>query len=146
MKLAALFLALALSCIAAAATADPIQPEAIEVEDGDTIMVRGYSRQVRLLGFDTPETGFEARCAAERTLAAQATQRLREIIAGGSLDLTIVPCACWKRRGMFNCNDGRYCGVLKAKGRDVSALMIGEGLARPAQCGKACRDNRLSWC
>ena len=104
MKLAALSLALALSCIAAAATADPIQPGAIEVVDGDTITVRGQSRQVRLLGFDTPETGFEARCEAERTLAAKATQRLRQIVASGGLDLTIVPCPCWRRHGTFGCN------------------------------------------
>jgi endonuclease YncB( thermonuclease family) len=146
MKLAAFFLALVLSCIAAAATADPIQPGAIGIVDGDTITVSGYSRHVRLLGFDTPETGFEARCAAERSVAAQATQRLRQIVAGGGLDLAIIPCKCWERRGMFNCNAGRYCGVLKANGRDVSELMIKEGLARPAQCGKACRDDRKSWC
>jgi hypothetical protein len=24
--------------------------------------------------------------------------------------------------------------------------MISEGLARPAQCGKACRQNQHSWC
>jgi len=36
--------------------------------------------------------------------------------------------------------------VLKAKGRDVSELMISEGLARPDQCGKACRRDRRSWC
>ena len=93
MKLA-LFLALALSCIAAAATAEPIQPGAIEIVDGDTVMVRGHARHVRLLGFDTPETGFEARCAAERSVAAQATQRLRQIVAGGGLDLAIIPCKC----------------------------------------------------
>ncbi|HET7681320.1 MAG TPA: thermonuclease family protein [Xanthobacteraceae bacterium] len=146
MKLAALLLALALSCIAAPAAAEPIEPGAIGIVDGDTITVRGYSRHVRLLGFDTPETGFEARCSAERAVAAQATQRLRQIVAGGGLDLTITPCKCWQRRGMFNCNAGRYCGVLKANGRDVSTLMIGEGLARPAQCGKACRDGQKSWC
>ena len=146
MKLSALSLALVLSCFAVAATAEPIQPEAIGIVDGDTIVVQGQSRQVRLIGFDTPETGFEARCAAERALAARATQRLREIVAGGGLDLAIVPCACWQRRGYLNCNAGRYCGVLKANGRDVSELMISEGLARPAQCGKACRDNQRSWC
>jgi endonuclease YncB( thermonuclease family) len=146
MKLAALSLALVLSCFAVAATAEPVQPEAIGIVDGDTIVVQGQPRQVRLIGFDTPETGFEARCAAERALAARATQRLREIVAGGGLDLAIVPCACWQRRGYLNCNAGRYCGVLKAKGRDVSELMISEGLARPAQCGKACRDNQRSWC
>jgi endonuclease YncB( thermonuclease family) len=145
MKLAALFLALALSCIAAVANADPVQPEAIGIVDGDTITVRGQSRHVRLLGFDTPETGFEARCSAERALAAKATQRLRQIVAEGGLDLTIVPCACWRRWGMFNCNDGRYCGVLKTKGQDVSALMIREGLAHPMHCGKACRV-QPPWC
>lgn len=145
MKLAALFLAVALSCIAGAATADPIQPEAIEIVDGDTIVVRGQSRQVRLLGFDTPETGFEARCSAERALAAKATQRLREIVADGGLDLAIVPCKCWRLMGTFNCNDGRYCGVLKSKGQDVSALMIREGLAHPMHCGKACRV-QPAWC
>ena len=138
-------LACLLLLIAPGATADPIPSDAIQVIDGDTIMVRGYSRHVRLLGFDTPETGFEARCAAERTLAAKATQRLRQIVADGGLDLALPPCACWRRMGKFACNDGRYCGVLKAKGRDVSALMIGEGLARPDQCGKACR-RREPWC
>jgi endonuclease YncB( thermonuclease family) len=145
MRLATLSLALVLSCFAAAANADPIQPGAIGIVDGDTITVQGQARQVRLLGFDTPETGFEARCVAEWVLAARATQRLREIVAGGGLDLTIVPCACWQRRGYLNCNAGRFCGVLKAKGQDVSALMIGEGLARPDQCGRACRK-RPSWC
>ncbi len=144
MKLA-LILAVVLSCFAAAATADPVQPGAIEIVDGDTITVRGQSRQVRLLGFDTPETGFAAGCWAERALAAKATQRLREIVAGGDLDLTIVPCACWRKLGMFNCNDGRYCGVLKSKGQDVSVLMIREGLAHPMHCGKACRV-QPSWC
>src|SRR3954462_10731169 len=123
MKSAALFLASALSCMAAAATAHPVQPGDIGIVDGDTIILRGHSRQTRLLGFDTPETGFEARCASERALAAKATQRLRQIVAEGGLDLTIVPCACWRRWGTFNCNDGRYCGVLKTKGRDVSELM-----------------------
>jgi endonuclease YncB( thermonuclease family) len=145
MKFAALFLALALSCIAAAGTAEPIQPGAIDIVDGDTIIVRGHSRQTRLLGFDTPETGFAARCGAERDLAAKATQRLRQIVAEGGLDLTVVPCACWRRWGTSNCNDGRYCGVLKTKGRDVSELMIGEGLAHRMHCGKACRV-QPPWC
>jgi endonuclease YncB( thermonuclease family) len=145
MKIAALSLALALSCIAVIAAADPIEPGAIEVVDGDTIIVRGQSRHTRLLGFDTPETGFAARCSAERALAAKATQRLRQIIAEGGLDLTIVPCACWRRWGTFNCNDGRYCGVLKTKGQDVSALMIREGLAHRMHCGKECRV-QPPWC
>jgi hypothetical protein len=45
---------------------------------------------VRLVGFDTPEPESLARCEAERTLAARATSRLRQLVAGGSLDLAIV--------------------------------------------------------
>lgn len=145
MKLAAILLALALSCIATAATADPIQPGAIGIVDGDTITVRGYDRHVRLLGLDTPETGFEARCATERTLAAKATQRLRQLVADGGLDLAIIPCPCWRRHGTFGCNAGRYCGVLKVKGRDVAGLMISEGLARPGS-RKEWLPQHYSWC
>jgi endonuclease YncB( thermonuclease family) len=144
MNLTALSLALALSCIVTAASAEPIQPDAIGIVDGDTITVRGLFRQVRLLGFDTPETGWEARCAAERTLADKATQRLRQLVAGGGLDLTIVPCKCWQQYGMFGCNVGRYCGFLKSKGRDVAALMIGEGLARPGPRKRL--PHQYSWC
>lgn len=140
----ALALALALSCIAAPASAEPIEPDAIGIVDGDTITVRGLSRQVRLLGFDTPETGFEARCVAEWILAGKATQRLRQIVAAGSLDLTIVPCKCWQQYGMFGCNVGRYCGFLRSKGRDVAALMIGEGLARPGPEKRL--PHQYSWC
>jgi len=35
--------------------------------------------------------------------------------------------------------------VLKAKGRLVSELMIGEGLAHRMHCGKACRV-QPPWC
>ena len=49
--------------------------------DGDTIRV---GRIVyRLVGFDTPEVGSGAGCERERTLAAHATRRLRELVAGG---------------------------------------------------------------
>jgi endonuclease YncB( thermonuclease family) len=73
------YLLLSFLLVATIAAAEPIQPSPIEIVDGDTIIVRGDSRHVRLLGFDTPETGFEARCERERTLAAKATQRLRQL-------------------------------------------------------------------
>jgi hypothetical protein len=40
-------------------------PGAIEVIDGDTIRAHGVV--FRLVGLDAPETGFRARCEAERT-------------------------------------------------------------------------------
>jgi endonuclease YncB( thermonuclease family) len=66
----------------------------VEVQDGDTIRIG--ARVIRLVGFDTPEPEHLARCEAERTLAARATSRLRQIVASGSgsLDLAIVRCSC----------------------------------------------------
>ena len=80
-----------LMLIASAATAEPIAPGSIKVVDGDTVSVRG--KLVRLIGFDTPEAGSHASYESERTIAARATFRLRQIIAGGGLDLSLLPCA-----------------------------------------------------
>jgi endonuclease YncB( thermonuclease family) len=74
------------------AVASPIEPGAIEVVDGDTIRAGG--RTFRLVGFDTPEMGSRARCEYERTLGAAASRRLRQLVAGGGLDLEPVACAC----------------------------------------------------
>ena len=51
--------AIALILAAAAAIAEPVNPPAIRVIDGDTIEARGLV--IRLIGFDTPES--RARCA-----------------------------------------------------------------------------------
>jgi endonuclease YncB( thermonuclease family) len=145
MKFVALLFALIFSSLASLAHADPVKPGDIGIVDGDTITVRGNPHQVRLRGFDTPETGWGARCSAERALANKATQRLRDIVAAGGLDLAVIPCPCWRQKGYRACNDGRDCGVLKAKGRNVADIMISEGLARPLHCGKAC-PVEYSWC
>jgi endonuclease YncB( thermonuclease family) len=145
MKLAALLFVLIFSCLASTASADPVQPKDIGIVDGDTITLRGNSYQIRLRGFDTPETGWGARCSAERALADKATRRLTEIVAAGGIDLTIIACPCWRQKGYRACNDGRDCGVMKAKGRNVADILIGEGLARPLHCGKAC-PVAYSWC
>jgi endonuclease YncB( thermonuclease family) len=63
----------------------------IEVVDGDT--VRSDGKAYRLVGFNTPESGFGARCERERNLAAQATRRLRQLIASGGAQLQRVNCA-----------------------------------------------------
>ena len=69
-----------------------ISPSEITVVDGDTIKARG--RTIRLVGFDAAETGLNARCARERELGERATAQLRSLVAGGSLELRLVPCAC----------------------------------------------------
>jgi hypothetical protein len=55
----------------------------------------------RLVGLDAPKTGSRARCEAERAKGAEASRRLRQLVAGGGLDLTQVPCACPHRSGAF---------------------------------------------
>jgi hypothetical protein len=117
----------------------------IRVLDGDT--VRYQSRTVRLVGFDTPETGDRARCEHERTLGARATSRLRELVTTRSADLTLVPCACPPgTEGTRSCNFGRACGVLTVDGRDVGGILILEGLAKPFRCSGVSCPRRASWC
>jgi endonuclease YncB( thermonuclease family) len=96
---------------ATAAFAEPIAPGAIRVTDGDTIQAHGQA--VRLVGFDTPETGSRVRCEAERTLGQRAAMRLRELVTAGGLDLEVIACNCRPgTEGTPACNYGRACGVL----------------------------------
>jgi endonuclease YncB( thermonuclease family) len=125
--------------------ASPIEPGAIRVIDGDTIEARGAV--FRLVGFDTPEAGNRARCESERTLAAAASRRLRQLIAAGGLDLERVACSCRPgTEGTPACNHGRLCGALRARGRDVGAILISEGLARPFLCGPQSCPSQQGWC
>jgi endonuclease YncB( thermonuclease family) len=130
---------LALMAVVAMATTpalgSPIEPGAIEVVDGDTIRAGG--RTFGLVGFDTPETGSRARCEHERTLAAAASRRLRQLVAVGGLDLERVACSCRPgTEGTPACNHGRLCGTLSARGQDVGAILISEGLGE-AICMRA---------
>jgi endonuclease YncB( thermonuclease family) len=61
-----------------------VKPADICVVDGDTIEALG--KRIRLVGFDAPELGGHARCGLERTLAARATSRLRQMIRTGLPD------------------------------------------------------------
>ena len=117
----------------------------IDVIDGDT--VRRGGRTYRLVGFDTPETGMNARCERERALGAAATRRLAELLGGAGHVLTPVPCACLPgTEGTSRCNYGRLCARLRVQGRDVGAILIGEGLARPFLCGTTSCPPRAGWC
>ena len=143
MKIAAL--ACLLLFIASMARAEPIPSGAIQVIDGDTISTRGQT--VRLIGFDAPEAGMNAQCEAERTLAARATAKLRQLIAGGGLDLSLVRCSCPAgTEGTQDCNHGRACGVLKVAAGDVAELLIAEGLAKPFHCSRTRCPRRQPWC
>jgi endonuclease YncB( thermonuclease family) len=115
------------------------------VIDGDTIRIEGQN--FRLVGFDTPEKGLQAKCAAEREKAVKAAARLREIVAAGTLKFERVACACeGGTEGTLRCNDGRLCAVLSASGREVSDILISEGLARPSVCSRIKCQPKQSWC
>jgi endonuclease YncB( thermonuclease family) len=76
--------------IGTAVRADPIDSDRIRVIDGDTIRVAGTTADVRLVGFNAPETT-RARCPEERALGERADRRLREIVRGGQLRRLLLP-------------------------------------------------------
>jgi endonuclease YncB( thermonuclease family) len=115
------------------------------VLDGDTVPWQG--RTVRLVGFDTPETGDRARCQSERANGDSATARLRELIVSGTVKLELVRCACPPgSEGTKACNFGRPCGILTVDGRDAGQILLSEGLARRYRCGQLSCPPRGSWC
>jgi endonuclease YncB( thermonuclease family) len=140
----ALALCIALGLLSPA-VAGPIEPADIRVIDGDTILAHGQT--YRLVGFDAPETGRRSKCDIERALGHIATDRLRELIDQGGLDLTEVRCSCpTKSIGTRSCNYGRLCGTLTAQGKDVGATLISEGFARPLRCTTTRCAPLQSWC
>ena len=109
----------------------PITSDEVRVLDGDTIRLHHQKPDVRLVGFNAPETR-RAICEAERELGERATRRLRDLVQSSKLDFEFVACACQPgTEGTPSCNYGRRCGTLKANGRDVGAILISENLAVP---------------
>ena len=119
----------------------------VQVIDGDTIRVRGHDRDIRLIGFNTPET-VRAHCDVERERGYAAMRRLRALIDSTGLELQSVPCACAPNtEGTEACNFGRRCGILRANGWDVSERLIAEGFAVRYACSSAsCPPPRRPWC
>jgi endonuclease YncB( thermonuclease family) len=129
------------------AAADPIDAASIRIIDGDTIRIYDQRPDVRLVGFNAPES-HRAICSAERELGEKASRRLHDIIRSSNLDFEFVKCSCLSGTfGTQRCNHGRRCGTLKANGRDVGSVLIAEGLAVPFECGKTrCPVTPRPWC
>jgi hypothetical protein len=131
--------------------ADPVStPMSISVRviDGDTISLDDGRPNVRLVGFNTPETGNRARCQAERQKGDAAKRRLRELVSSGRLDFQQIACSCAPgTEGTDACNFGRRCGTLRVNGVDVGATLLGEGLAVRFVCGQtSCPTLPRPWC
>ena len=128
-------------------TAAPINPDDVRVIDGDTIRLWQKGPDVRLIGFNAPETR-RAACVAERELGASARGRLHQLVQHGNLDFEFVACSCPPgAEGTAACNYGRRCGRLKAGNRDVGGILIEEGLAVPFNCGtNRCPRTPRPWC
>ena len=87
----------------------------IEVVDGDTVRINGQI--YRLVGFNTPESGLNAQCTREKSLAEKATARLQQLLDEGTSSLRRVECGCPPgTEGTRLCNHGRLCGKLTVNG------------------------------
>lgn len=107
--------------------AEPARAVRCQAVDGDTLRCGG--ERVRLVGLDTPE--MQGRCAAETRLAERAKARLASLSAAG---VTLHP----QGRDRYD----RLLAVVRDRaGRDLAALLIREGHARPYSGGP-----RVGWC
>jgi endonuclease YncB( thermonuclease family) len=123
-------------------------PISVHVIDGDTIGLNDGRPNVRLVGFNAPETGSRARCEAERQKGEAAGRRLRELVSNGRPDFQQIACSCPPGpEGTNACNFGRRCGTLRVNGVDVGSTLIGEGLAVRFACGAtSCPTMPRPWC
>jgi endonuclease YncB( thermonuclease family) len=113
----------------------------------DTVRLHHKKPDVRLVGFNAPETR-RAKCEAERELGDKATRRVRDLVRDQPLDFERVACSCPAgTAGTRFCNYGRWCGTLKAGGRDIGDILIAEGLAVPFKCyATSCPKTPRPWC
>ena len=120
----------------------------IHVIDGDTVTISGQSANVRLVGFNTPETRSPS-CSAELKVGRRATARLKVLVSEArSIQFERVACACRPgTEGTKKCNCGRQCGSLVVDGTDVGTTLIKERLAVRYLCGAtSCPPRPGNWC
>lgn len=147
MRFAILIAGLLVSTITQPSASEPIAANQVHVLDGDTVRLFKMKPDVRLVGFNAPETK-RARCDSERALGDKATRRLRDLVRTELLEFDYVDCSCNPgTEETMACNWGRSCGVLKAGGRDVGDILIAEGLAVPFKCyATSCPKTPKPWC
>ena len=96
------------------------------VVDGDTIWLEGQN--IRIADIDAPET-HDYRCPEEKALGDQATQRLHQLVNGGSVTLQPI--------GDRNVDGyGRKLRLVLVDGSNVGGTLVSEGLARYYEGGR----------
>jgi endonuclease YncB( thermonuclease family) len=100
----------------------------IKIIDGDTI--KTYLSlpaplnkvSIRILGIDTPESTWRAKCKAEKALGKKATQFLKDFV--GSTPVMTVTNFKWDKFG------SRIDGTVFINGKNIPELLIENGFAR----------------
>lgn len=100
------------------------------VVDGDTLYISG--EKIRVADIDTPEIS-EPKCASEKALGEQATERFIELVNAGPFEMR-----AWQ--GRDEDKYGRKLRVLIRDGRSLGDILVGEGLARTWS------GRRETWC
>ena len=99
------------------------------IADGDTLRTSLKlpcplcAASVRIRGIDTPETGYLAKCPAERAKGLEARAFLLKLIEGK--DTMMAKNVKWDKYG------GRIDAIVEISGQDVGKLMIEKGFAKP---------------
>jgi micrococcal nuclease len=89
----------------------------IRVIDGDTF--RAGRETIRIENIGAPEAGKRSRCTAENYLSQLATERLRQILASGAVQID--------RHGPDPFK--RTLALVRVNGEDMGQMMIGHRLA-----------------
>lgn len=122
------YLIVALLCINGYANALDMVLPIRGVTDGDTIRTELdlpcplCNVSVRILGIDTPESNFLAKCPAEQAKGIAAKKFLASFVS--TADRMVVKNIKWDKYG------GRIDGEVTINGVDVGAMMISNGYAR----------------
>ncbi|MEM9734256.1 MAG: hypothetical protein AAF903_12350 [Pseudomonadota bacterium] len=141
-----------------------LQPDAIQVVDGDTVRLYGVSSarnfitarllgdgEPNVVGVDAPETGRFARCAAEVSAGAAASLRLSHVLGHNRARLRVrwpvVEGPGGFRDGARDGTGRLLISILLPDGRTAGGALIQSGHAVVWKPGKAESDKRLQgWC
>ncbi len=122
---------------------NPYSETVTRVHDGDTFFISAswnpypnLEWSIRVLGIDTPEKGYLAKCQRERDLSEQATALTTRLIAESGNHVTLTHVQHDKYGGRFDAN------VMLSNGKSLADELLASKLARPYN-GNGPKPN---WC